>query len=63
MEIFSELLAFCVGNSPITREISHTKASDAELWCFFLSAPEPKVGQAIESPVIWVSIVFIMTSL
>ena len=31
METFSALLAICAGNSPGTR----TKASDAELWCFF----------------------------
>ena len=40
-----------------------TKASDAELWCFLLSAPEQTVQQTIETPVIWDAIVFIMTSL
>ena len=35
METFSALLALCVGNSPVTGEFPHTKASDAELWCFF----------------------------
>ena len=34
METFSALLAICVGNS---RWIPHTKASDAELWCFLWS--------------------------
>ena len=32
METFSALLAICAGNAPITR----TKASDAELRCFFM---------------------------
>ena len=36
MEIFSALLAFCAGNSPVPgpRWILRTKASDAELLCF-----------------------------
>ena len=29
-----------------------TKASDAELWCFFLSVPEQTIEQTIETPVI-----------
>ena len=37
METFSALLALCAGNSPVT--IPHTKASDAELWCFLRSTP------------------------
>ena len=32
--------------------IPHTKASDAELWCFLWSAPEQTVEQTIETPVI-----------
>ena len=36
METFSALLALCAGNSPITRWIPRTKASDAELWCLFV---------------------------
>ena len=39
------------------------KGSDAELWCFLWSAPEQTVAQAIETPVIWDAIAFIMTSL
>ena len=40
------------------RIISHwwiplTKASDAELWCFFVSVPEQTVEQTIKTPVIW----------
>ena len=40
MEAFSALLALCAGNSPVTGEFPHTKASDAELWCFLWSTPE-----------------------
>ena len=36
METFSALLALCEGNSPVIGQwIPLTKASDAELWCFF----------------------------
>ena len=36
METFSALLAICAGNSPVSGEFpGGTKASDAELWCFF----------------------------
>ena len=51
MKTFSALLAFCAGNSPGT-VIPHTKASDAELWCFLWSLPELTVEQTIETPVI-----------
>ena len=40
METFPALLAFCVGNSPVTGEFSgipRTNASDAEHWCFLWS--------------------------
>ena len=43
--------------------IPHTKASDAELWCFIWSASEQKVEQIIEMPVIWDAIALFMTSL
>ena len=33
--------------------LSHTKASDAELWCFLWSAPEQTARQTLETPVIW----------
>ena len=40
METFSASLAIGAGNSPVTGEFpAHTKASDAELWCFLWSAP------------------------
>ena len=51
---------------PLCREFtgeSHTKASDAELWCFLWSAPETTLEQTMETPVIWDAIVLIMTSL
>ena len=47
----------------IFRWPAHTKASDAELWCFLWSAPEPTLEQTMETPVIWDAIVRIMTSL
>ena len=40
MEKFCALLALCAGNSPVPGEFSHTKASDADLWCFLWSASE-----------------------
>ena len=45
------------------RWIPRTKASDAELWCFLWSAPEPTVKLTIVRLVIWDAIVPIMTSL
>ena len=42
---------------------SPQKDSDMELWCFFLSAPEQTIEQAIETPVIWDAIALIITSL
>ena len=45
------------------RWIPLTKASDAELWCFLWSAPEPTVEQTMETPVIWDVIALITTSL
>ena len=41
----------CTGHRWIPFTI--TKASDAELWCFLLSAPEQTAEQTIETPVIW----------
>ena len=45
------------------RWIPLTKASDAELWCFHWSAPEQTAEQTIETPMIWDTIMLIMTSL
>ena len=36
-----------------------TKASDGELSCFLLSAPEQTIEQTIETPVIWEAIALI----
>ena len=45
------------------RWIPRTKASDAELWWFLWSAPEPTVEQTMETPVFWDTVALIMTSL
>ena len=45
------------------RWIPLTKASDAKLWCFILSAPGPTVEQTMATPVIRDAIALIMTSL
>ena len=45
------------------RWIPRTKASDAELWCFLWSAPEPTLEQTMKTLVIWKAIALIMTSL
>ena len=47
----------------IHRWIPHTKASDAELWCFVWSVPEQTVEQTIETLVNWDVIALIMASL
>ena len=59
----SASLAFLCRNFTGHLWIPHTKASDAELWCFLWSAPEPTVGQTMEKPVIWDAIALTMTSL
>ena len=45
------------------RWIPHTKASDAELWCFLWYAPEPTAAQTMGTSVIWDTIALSMTSL
>ena len=45
------------------RWIPCTKDSDAELWCFLWTAPEPTVKLTMETPVIWDAIVITITSL
>ena len=60
METFSALLALCAGNSR-HRWIPHTKASDAELWCFLWSAPEQTIKTTIVTPIIWDAVMLIMT--
>ena len=49
--------------SLLCREFTYTKASDAELWCFLWSAPEPTGEQTMETPVIWDAMLLIMMSL
>ena len=51
------------GESTGHRWLPLTKASDAELWCFLWSAPEPTVEQKKETLEIWDAIALIMTSL
>ena len=63
METFSAFLALFCGEFADHRCISRTKSSDAELWCFRWSAPEPTVEQTMATPVIWDAIALIMTSL
>ena len=45
------------------RLIPITKANEAELWCFLWSVLEQTVEKTIGTPVIWVVIALIMTSL
>ena len=62
METFSALLALweeSVGH----RWIPLAMTSDAELWCFLLSAPERTVEKTIETPIIWEAVALIMTPL
>ena len=49
IQTFSALLAFCEGKTTGHRWIPSTKASDAGLWCFHLTAPEQTVGQTIKT--------------
>ena len=63
METFSVLLALFCGEFADHLWISRTKSSDAELWCFLWSAPEPTVEHTMATPVIWEAITLIMTSL
>ena len=62
METVSALLALCEGIQQCHRWISIMKASDAKLWYFLWSAHEQTVEQTIETPVIWDTIVLIITS-
>ena len=43
--------------------IPHTKANDAERWCFLWYVPEQMVEQTIEMPLIWNTVMVIMMSL
>ena len=45
METFSALLAILCGEFTGARWIPHTKASDAELWCYFDLRPNKRLGK------------------
>ena len=60
MEALSALLALCELTGH--RWIPLTKASDADLWCLFCSAPEQAAEQTNETLAIWDAIPLIMTS-
>ena len=63
METFSVIVDLRAGNSPVTGEFFSQRASDAEISCFLLSAPEQTVKETMETPVIWNEIALIMMSL
>ena len=57
------ITGLCEGNPPVTGRSPLIKASYAERWCFLWSMPEQTLEQTIEMPVIWRTMVFIMTLL
>ena len=59
--IFRVTSLWC-GQFAAHRWIPLTKASDAELWLFLWSAPEPTIEQTMETLVIWDASSLIMTS-
>ena len=61
--IFRVTVLLCGEFTAGHRWIPHTKANDAEIWCFLWSALEPTVEQTIVTLVIWGAIALIMTSL
>ena len=63
METFSALLAFCVGNSPVTGEVPAQGPVTRSFGVFFDLRLKPTVEQTMETPVIWDAIALIMTSL
>ena len=56
------VIGYLCGEFTGDRWIPHTKASDAELWCFLWSAPEQTVEKIMVRMVIWDAVVSIMTS-
>ena len=62
-ETFPALLVFFCGEFTGQRWIPCTKASDAELWYFLWSAPEPTGEQIMETSTIWDAIALILMSL
>ena len=57
METFSALLALCAGSGEFPLQRPVTRSFD-----LFLSAPEQKVEQTIETLVIWDAITLVITS-
>ena len=62
METFSALLAFCVGNSPVTGKFPSQRPVKRS-FDVFLYVHEPTFEQTMETPVIWDNMALIMTSL
>ena len=52
--IIRSFMTSSIGN--IFRLTGRTKASDAALWCFLWSPPEPTIQQTMDTPVIWEAI-------
>ena len=69
METFSASLAFCERNRihhhspPPPPPPLNTNTSDERRWCSLWYAPEQRVEQTIETPVIWGTIALIMVTL
>ena len=63
METYSELLAICERNLPVPGGFSSQRPVTRSFDDFFLSEPEQTVELTIETPVIWDTIVLIMTSM
>ena len=68
METFSELLALCEGNSPVTGGFPSQRPETQSFDAFFdlhlnKQLSKQSAEQTIETPVIWDAIVLIMTSL
>ena len=51
LSVYDDVTGLLCGEFTGHRWIPRTKTSDAELWCFLWSAPEPKVEQIMETPV------------
>ena len=62
METFSVLLVLCVGNSPVTSEFPAQRPVTRSFEIFF-DLPEHTIEQTTEAPIIWDTIVIIMTPL
>ena len=64
METFSALLVFCMGNSSVTGEFPAQRSVTRIFDVFFnLRLNQQLSTETLETPVIWVAIMLIMTSL